>query len=869
MKTNKLNSYLDVVRRIYLCLLTVYTILREVIPLQDFIGNELFAYSFFGIGLLIIGVSFLLNKDYLLKSHIGLLIAFIGVCVITTLVNFRFDLISNVKAIGWMSIFFFMLYPSGYHGKVTKGKDIVTVFTTSIVTLSLLNFISLPMYFFDIDYTYLNENIIGLYSSQGFSNEFMRLWGVFGDANTGAVYSFVALLMSIYLFARFKNKLFRAYLVLSDIMIFIFIVLSGSRTAQLALFVAIAWIAFYTVFTKIDSKTIKKFAISSVACILAVAISYGAFAGVRFGLPYLKGAVNEVCSKSVNKSIHLLYDDAYKMGNIDIIVGLYQEDDGKENDKKPGKIESIDRTDVDEKGDISNGRFAKWEDAIEMFFASPVIGASPRGVSSFGKVHCPDNDISRYGFAAHNFLLEIMMGTGVLGLLVALLILLNAAVIILKTTFKKKFDNSYLVYSTVILSLICSSMMLSDLFFNLTFGGLAFWMMIGAVVGEDKNFVVPENLTKTNDGKKRILVYGPKDPVGGVEKIVYEYVKHITNNHSDVSFDFIEYGENFSLEPQLNELGCRVIYLPSRKTDMAEYKKAIETVFAQTDYVAVWGNYSGLTNIDLLTLAKKYNVPVRIAHSHGSRLYWGNAIMKYVVHILHYYNKLKLTNYATDFWACSDIAGKFMFPKSVWKKIEIINNAVDTKVFYPDDSIREKIRTEFNIGKDTLVVGHVARMCEIKNQSFLLEIIAQMKNINNDCKLLFVGDGELRQQVENKIKELGIENDVILTGERNDVADLLRAMDVFVLTSFSEGLSVSAVEAQASGLPCVLPTAVSMQTDITGSVKFVSLDKSAQIWAKEITNQAQKEISNPAEKIKANNFEIDTQSELICKKFVG
>ena len=461
------------------------------------------------------------------------------------------------------------------------------------------------------------------------------------------------------------------------------------------------------------------------------------------------------------------------------------------------------------------------------------------------------------------------MSTGAIGFMVIFILLLEIALYIIKSVFKNKFSPEILLISSCLLLLVFTGILTSDLFFNLSFGGLSFWLMIGAIIGEKKKFVLPDGLEKINDGKKRILVYGPKDPVGGVEKIVYEYVKHITNNHSDVSFDFIEYGENFSLEPQLNELGCRVIYLPSRKTDMAEYKKAIETVFAQTDYVAVWGNYSGLTNIDLLTLAKKYNVPVRIAHSHGSRLYWGNAIMKYVVHILHYYNKLKLTNYATDFWACSDIAGKFMFPKSVWKKIEIINNAVDTKVFYPDDSIREKIRTEFNIGKDTLVVGHVARMCEIKNQSFLLEIIAQMKNINKDCKLLFVGDGELRQQVENKIKELGIENDVILTGERNDVADLLRAMDVFVLTSFSEGLGLCAIEAQACGLPCVLSNAVPKLADITGCVAFVGLNESSETWAKVILQQVNKKIKNPIEHVINNNFEINSQSEQLYKNIVG
>lgn len=367
---------------------------------------------------------------------------------------------------------------------------------------------------------------------------------------------------------------------------------------------------------------------------------------------------------------------------------------------------------------------------------------------------------------------------------------------------------------------------------------------------------------------KRILVYGPKDPVGGVEKIVFEYVKNIMKNHDDVSFDFLQYGSGFSMEKEITDLGCRVLYLPGRKNFFA-YKSALRRIFAENKYSAVWGNYSGLTNIDLLTFAKKYNVPVRIAHSHSSKFYWGNALMRFVVPTLHYLNSLRIGACGTHFFACSDSAGEFMFPSWLQNRVEIVPNAVDLSKFTRDPEKRADARAEFSIADDNVVVGHVARMCEVKNQSFLLESIAAALKLNPKVKLLFVGDGEYREIVEEKIKALGITDAVILTGQREDAARLYQAMDVFVLTSFSEGLSVSAVEAEASGVPCVLPTTVSKQTDISGCVKFLPLEEGKDEWAKTMLEWAECDTACARENIIKSGFDMQTASENLYKKFIG
>lgn len=367
---------------------------------------------------------------------------------------------------------------------------------------------------------------------------------------------------------------------------------------------------------------------------------------------------------------------------------------------------------------------------------------------------------------------------------------------------------------------------------------------------------------------ERVLVYGVKDPPGGVEKISMEYIRSITAKY-DLRFDLLVFGDSFSQEEAYRKMGCRVLYIPVRRKNPAGYRKRMAQIFAENQYVAVWCNFAGLTNLDPLILGKKYGVPVRIAHSHGSRLYWGSPIMKYVVTFLHHLNKTRLAEYATDYWACSDLAGIFMFPSELQDQIKIVPNAVDTDVFYPDPDMRCQKRAQLGITGDAIVIGHVARICEVKNQGFLLKIMAELIKLDPRGKLLFVGDGELHQQILEQVHSLGLDEYVIMTGNRTDVAELLQVMDVFVLTSFSEGLSVSAVEAQASGVPCVLPTTVSRSTDITGDVTFLSLEDSAFHWAVRILEACGAKASNPKERIKAAGYDLADAAESLYWKFVG
>ena len=133
------------------------------------------------------------------------------------------------------------------------------------------------------------------------------------------------------------------------------------------------------------------------------------------------------------------------------------------------------------------------------------------------------------------------------------------------------------------------------------------------------------------------------------------------------------------------------------------------------------------------------------------------------------------------------------------------------------------------------VIGNVARFKTEKNHTFLIDVFNEIYKQNCDSVLLLVGTGELEEEMKKKCKELGIEKAVIFMGQRNDIPDMLLAMDVFFLPSLCEGLPVVAVEAQASGLPVVTSTGVTKEVDITGNVRFLDLAWGEAEWADAIS----------------------------------
>jgi len=218
-----------------------------------------------------------------------------------------------------------------------------------------------------------------------------------------------------------------------------------------------------------------------------------------------------------------------------------------------------------------------------------------------------------------------------------------------------------------------------------------------------------------------------------------------------------------------------------------------------------------------------------IAHSHLSKSKKG--VNGFITDIL----QTPISYIASDHFACSKVAAEWLFSKKINNSgvVKIINNSIDVEEFKYSLEVREKMRVKLKL-ENSFVIGHVGRFYHEKNHDFLIDIFKEILKEKNNAKMILVGDGPLKPTIHEKVKMLGLENNIIFLGVREDISDLMQAMDVFVLPSHFEGLPVVTVEAQASGLPCVFSSAVTSETNLTQRVKYVSLNNDPKKWAVEI-----------------------------------
>ena len=197
--------------------------------------------------------------------------------------------------------------------------------------------------------------------------------------------------------------------------------------------------------------------------------------------------------------------------------------------------------------------------------------------------------------------------------------------------------------------------------------------------------------------------------------------------------------------------------------------------------------------------------------------------------------------------------------------IQILNNAVDLSVFDYDESARYEIRKQFDIPQNSTVIGHVGRFNTQKNHSFLIDVFQKYHRIHADSILLLVGNGTLENEVKNKVHQLGLKDNVVFTGVRNDIPQLLSAMDVFVFPSFYEGMPNTVIEAQATGLPCIISDRITKEADIAGLVTFKDIEESPIEWAEEIDKIEKTPRISTTDIFKSKRYDIVSAAEDFVK----
>lgn len=300
----------------------------------------------------------------------------------------------------------------------------------------------------------------------------------------------------------------------------------------------------------------------------------------------------------------------------------------------------------------------------------------------------------------------------------------------------------------------------------------------------------------------------------GLETMLMNYYRNI--DRDKIQFDFLTHRPNRSdYDDEIESLGGKMYYAPRLyPQNYPEYFKWMKRFFAEhPEYKIVHSHIDAMSYLPLKA-AKTANIPVRIAHSHNT------SIDKDFKYLLKQYFRSKITSVATDYCACGQEAGKFLFGD---EKFSFIPNAIEVDKFLYNEKIRAEKRQELDI-QNQFVVGHIGRLSYQKNHKLLIKIFDELQRKLPESLLLLVGVGEKEEEIRNLVCELGLESKVRFLGNRNDVNEIYQAMDVFVMPSFFEGVPVVGVEAQFSDLPCIFSDKVPSEVKFNSKTKFVSLD---------------------------------------------
>lgn len=348
---------------------------------------------------------------------------------------------------------------------------------------------------------------------------------------------------------------------------------------------------------------------------------------------------------------------------------------------------------------------------------------------------------------------------------------------------------------------------------------------------------------------------------GGVESVVMNYYKNI--DKTKVQFDFIvdEDSTHIPLE-EIEGMGGKVIIVPPYQ-NIRSYVKSLKQIFKNENYKIVHSHLNALSIIPLYA-AKKSNVSVRIAHSHSTtnKKEWKKNLIK---NILKMFSKI----YPTNYFSCSELAGRWLFGNKLYNsgQVKVLNNAIDLDRFDYNEEIRSEMRKKLDI-EDRFVIGHVGRFVKQKNHLKLINIFYEIYKKDNNAVLILIGDGPLLPVIKEKVENLLINENVIFLGIREDINELMQAMDVFLFPSLYEGLGMVLIEAQSIGIPCITSTEVPKEAKITGIIEFLSLDKEDTYWANKVLEKKMSYIRKSyGQEVSLSGYNIKQEAKNLEKKY--
>lgn len=303
--------------------------------------------------------------------------------------------------------------------------------------------------------------------------------------------------------------------------------------------------------------------------------------------------------------------------------------------------------------------------------------------------------------------------------------------------------------------------------------------------------------------------------------------------------------------------GNNIYELPRENKYSYKVSRKIRSIIKEGKYDIVHVNMPGHVGFETLKMARQYGIGKRIFHAHNPR---NNLNLKTVISTKVY--DYLLQREATELVACSKSAGNSRFGN---KDFQVLKNVIDTDRFVYRLEDRRYIREKLHIEKK-VVVGVVGRFAAQKNPEFLLECFAEYNKLNKESVLLWIGDGELQEKIQDRAKNMGLKGACLFVGRKNNIEKWYSAMDLFLLPSKFEGMGIVFLEAQCTGLPCFGSTNVPIETEVTELMHRISLKQEANYWAtamKKVTDMSGDRRSRASEFINAGYTHEATKSDLL------
>ena len=309
--------------------------------------------------------------------------------------------------------------------------------------------------------------------------------------------------------------------------------------------------------------------------------------------------------------------------------------------------------------------------------------------------------------------------------------------------------------------------------------------------------------------------------IGGAETFIYSVLSKINTDKYHIDFILQSHNnKNTKLMDLCHEKDSKIYYIDAFHKSPIKSILQTKSIIKRGDYDLIHIHQNAMINVGPIIAGKRCKIPV-ILHSHNSLSNAGT-----IGKVLHTINRKYYASKVIRL-ACGEEAGKWMYGDLDYK---VVSNAIPLERYRYSEAYREEIRKRHGIQNNTKVIGHIGRFVPAKNHERIVDIFKSIASTDENVTLMLVGDGDLKPIIENKVINDLLKNRVVFAGNVDDAYKYYSAFDVLLFPSLFEGLPFTLVEAQASGLKCLVSDNVTKDVKVTSCIEYLELNKSEKVW---------------------------------------